>query len=224
MNLGKDSRRFAEELSDLLNKTVTTGIRLSSVLIRGVAHVGYRIGVDDIETKGIPVRVDDGPIGGYLGVSYRLAPDDEGEHLMVKSSVVGIFADEALDEALIHYDYERHKLHGYPEAHMQISAESPAWKKLRGKGSQKPLEKLHFPVGGRRYRPSIEEVIEFLVIAVGVDARTNWKKAVDEGRARFEERQFRAAVRRRPEWAFEQLKRDGHLVSGAGPGALNWVP
>ncbi len=167
----------------------------------------------DLATSCIPVTLGYKQPTGYLGLAFRLGPDAENKHLMVRSSVAGFFMDADLDQPLMHYDYERDKGDGYPEAHLQVEAESEAWSVLcdRVGLGERPLAKLHFPVGGRRFRPTVEELIEFLVAEVRVEARPGWEAKVEAGRERFEERQLRAAIRRRPEWALDQLRNLGHL-------------
>jgi hypothetical protein len=75
--------------------------------------------------------------------------------------------------------------------------------------SRKQLKDFHFPVGGRRYRPSLEDVIEFLVLEDIADAREDWSDVIQEGRTDWEDKQLRAAVRRNPEAALAQLREDG---------------
>ena len=213
MNLGKEAARFATELGDLLNGTITTGVRLTSVLVRGTAVVGYQIKATDLTTVGIPVTLGSKQPTGYLGLSFRLVPDEHKQFLMVQSSVAGFFVDAELDRPLMHYDFERDKGDGYPEAHLQVDADSEAWNELcvRVGIGDRPLAKLHFPVGGRRFRPTVEELIDFLVTEVHVDALPGWTAKVQAGRELFEERQRRAAIRRRPEWALDQLRKMGHI-------------
>lgn len=213
MNLGKEAAGFATELGDLLNGTITTGIRLTSVLVRGTAVVGYKIKATDLATVGIPVTLGNKQPTGYLGLSFRLVPDEHRQFLMVQSSVAGFFVDAELDRPLMHYDYERDKGDGYPEAHLQVEADSEAWNELceRVGIGERPLAKLHFPVGGRRFRPTVEELIDFLVTEVQVDALPGWTNKVEAGRELFEERQLRAAIRRRPEWALDQLRKLGQI-------------
>lgn len=74
--MGKEAAGFATELGDLLNGTITRGIRLTSVLIRDTAVVGYQIKATDLTTVGILVTLGDKPPTGYLGLSFRLVPDE----------------------------------------------------------------------------------------------------------------------------------------------------
>jgi hypothetical protein len=103
---------------------------------------------------------------------------------------------------MLHYDYERDK-DKYHEAHLQISADPAEWSAIcenRGLG-KRPFAKLHLSVGGRRFRPTLEDLISFLVAERLVTARPNWDTAVKAGQKRFEEKQLRAAIRRNPEVA-----------------------
>jgi hypothetical protein len=83
---------------------------------------------------------------------------------------------------------------------------SPALERLNGKEDEKrPLEKLHFPVGGKRFRPCIEDVIEFLINERLVHAHKGWEHRLEEGRARYRRSQLKAAIRRHPEVVEEYL-------------------
>jgi hypothetical protein len=115
---------------------------------------------------------------------------------------------------LLHYDYEREKGDDYPEAHLQVCATSPTWEGLTASyGSRgRALERLHLPVGGRRYRPTVEDLIEFLITEKLATGRTGWRKHVRRGRARFEESQLRAAVRRNPEAVIAILREEGLIT------------
>ncbi|MBU5422211.1 hypothetical protein KQI48_06000 [Cellulomonas hominis] len=57
---------------------------------------------------------------------------------------------------------------------------------------------LHFPLGGHRFRPAFEDVLEMLVREFGLDTRDGWREALDASRRRSREVQLRAAVREDP--------------------------
>ena len=107
----------------------------------------------------------------------------------------------------MHYDYERGK-HKYPEAHLQVDASGEAWDILcRPRGlSNRPLRRLHFPVGGRRYRPTLEDLIAFLITEDLADHHPGAWEHIEAGREDFRKRQLRAAVRRNPEDALSILR------------------
>lgn len=111
---------------------------------------------------------------------------------------------------LCHYDYERDK-EGYPAAHLQVVGTCPALDQLPCDRTSEELTKLHFPVGGRRYRPTIEDMIEFIVTEDFAEAREGWQDVVDEHRDGFRRIQLRAAVRRQPDEALDVLQDMGKV-------------
>src|SRR5688572_25689981 len=124
-DLPAEARKFADALSGLLNATVCNGVRLSAVTRpNGDAMVGYRLTKTNF-TPNLAFRL--GKSSLFCGLSYRLQPDDESNYLTVGSSFMGLFADERIDKPLLHFDYERGKADGYPEAHLQVDAGSPTW-------------------------------------------------------------------------------------------------
>ncbi len=214
-DLRRQAGQFGDELSSLLNNTICTGVRMSTIMRpSGTAVVGYKITKENQDaTEGIPVTLGSRPASCYLGLSFRLEPDEAQKYLTVTSSFMGIFLDQDLEQALLHYDYERNKTHGYPEAHLQVCASSDAWASLcRAAGMEdRPLQRLHLPVGGRRYRPTVEDLVEFLASEKMVDAHGGYMAYVNAGREVFQQRQLRAAVRRDPESALAILREEGQL-------------
>jgi hypothetical protein len=222
-DLKKESWKFKAELDELLNCTVCTGVSLKSIVTSDSPQrtvVGYRITKDNQDvTAGIPVTIDDSDPRFYLGLSIRLAPDEQQTYLMVTSSVMILAtAADVADEGniLLHYDYERgkHERDNYPEAHLQICASSDAWQGAgqRLDGKERLLERLHLPVGDRRFRPTLEDLIEFLIREKLAKAQSGWKSAIAKGRSRFQEKQLRAVVRREPEIAVSELEKLGYSV------------
>jgi hypothetical protein len=147
-------------------------------------------------------------------MSFTLTTDEFGEHLMVRSSYVGIFRDQKLEQCLLHYDYERNKREGYPESHLQVPADSEHWRALLDGSPQAAdnLGKLHLPAGTRRFRPTVEDVIEFIIVERIAEARDGWQRTLNASRDRFHRRQLQAAVRRHPDIAAEQLREQGYRV------------
>lgn len=193
-------------MSGLLNATVCNGVRITAVTMQQGRRVqiGYNIGADRLDaTEGIPLALGRRPPRLSLALSYRLVADDAGQYLMVESSFMGLSMDRHLDKILLHYDYEREKADGYPEAHLQIVAESEAWATACPQG--RALDRLHLPVGGRRYRPTLEDLVEFLIREDLAEGRKGWESPVQKGREGFHQKQMRAAIRRDPQTAREIL-------------------
>jgi len=53
----------------------------------------------------------------------------------------------------------------------------------------------HLPVGGRRFRPSLEDVVEFAIAELNVDAKDGYAQRIEEGRERWRCLQVKAAIR-----------------------------
>lgn len=210
-DLERDSRALANEFTELLNATVCDGPRLSCVISpgreRSRAVIGYEIAKDQLDLqKCIPITTGSEP-KIWLGFSMRLEQDFEDKYLMVRQSVMLLSTSADPGDTLLHYDYERDKPDDYPDAHLQICATSEHWERIgiRLDGSERPLERMHLPVGGRRFRPTLEDIIEFLVSEKLVQPKDGWKTAVTEGREQFRKKQLRAAIRRDPETARDAL-------------------
>jgi hypothetical protein len=208
---------FAAELTDLLNHTITDGIRITAITDKAgqQARIGHGLSPSDLSALDtIPLAFGRKTPHLYLGLIFKMAADDAGRYPMVRSSVMYLSADADGIKTLLHYDYERDKTDDYPEAHLQICATSEEWEEAMASYGPRgrALKKLHLPVGGRRFRPSVEDLIEFVVTEKLASGRPGWKAHVDRGRERFEERQLRAAVRRQPEIALAILREEGHIL------------
>lgn len=200
-DLERKAFEFAQELQSTLNATICRDVRLRAVqrplAAAPVFTVGSGLSRSNLtQPTGFPVRIDNKKPRIWMNLSYQVHLDHEAKYLTVQASYCGIFSDEELECCLCHFDYEREK-DKYTSAHLQVHGVSPALEALNRAGDEKrPLEKLHFPVGGKRFRPSLEDIIEFLVAERLADGREGWRQVVEAGRDRFHRRQLRAAMRR----------------------------
>lgn len=214
--------KFADELTDLLNKTVCHGVRLTAVISDpSRVVVGYKITSRDLVVKqGMPLCLGRGAPTAYLNAFFRLDMDHEGRYLRVLVSVLGLYEDPELDRALIHYDYEREKGDGYPEAHLHVCARPESWDTIcaRSRGDNRSFDRLHLPVGGRRYRPTLEDLLEFVITEKIAQPRPGAMQEITKSRRAFERRQLRAAVRRDPQAALDILTEMGQLDQPGAPG------
>jgi hypothetical protein len=71
---------------------------------------------------------------------------------------------------------------------------------------RRELERLHFPTGGRRFRPILEDVIEFLIVEGLADSRDGWKDVLRAHRQAYWRIQSRAAIRRDPQIALDAVR------------------
>ena len=219
-----DARSFADDVTGLLNGTITHGIRVSAAAVKGgadqgnVAQVGLGVGRANLSPRLIPLTLGNSKPTAYLRVAYLLKSDLEGTHLAVAQSRYGLYLDENGEKMLVHWDYDREPKNEYPGAHVQVNGECEYFDILTNQARnagrispKRPLRDFHFPVGGRRFRPTLEDVVEFLAVEGLAEMRNDWETVVKEHRDRWEERQLRAAIRRFPEIARQQLREDHQI-------------
>lgn len=158
-----------------------------------------------------------------LSLAMYLSLDRSGKYLKtVRSDMV---VKSVLDRTpLIRLDY-RSDMTTAPMAHWQIHAERGAFSHLLARAhAQAPprvdkphaLSSLHIPVGGERFRPCLEDVLQFLVQECGVDSHPGWMDVVQEGRRMWRRRQLRATIRDAQEETADVLRGLGWQVE-AGP-------
>ncbi|OYC95923.1 hypothetical protein [Microbacterium sp. Yaish 1] len=79
---------------------------------------------------------------------------------------------------------------GPPVSHWQFHGERGALSFVLARAHQKgkkgsapmSLSSLHFPTGGRRFRPGVEDFIQFLIDDCGFDRQPAWRRAIEDGR------------------------------------------
>lgn len=215
-DLEAEARSWAKRLSELLNGSITQGIRLSAVgRSDGVCTVGCGLTKNSLAPKVIPLTTSQAKARCFLYAVWTLDLDDEGGRLTVTKSKIALRTDDGDGaEDIFSYEYGTDPDDEYPDAHLHVAGESPLLDELcEQMGARTRLRDLHFPVGGRRFRPSLEDVIEMLVTEGFVEARDGWRDVVEESRRAFQAGQLRAAVRRDPETARAELEALGPPAS-----------
>lgn len=220
-DLGAQARAFAASLTDLLNATVSHGVRLGCAeSAPGCFIVGRGITKNQLVVRDlVPLTLDQRAADVYLLVTNLLVADSSAEGwLTVDRATYTIQASPSPgQDVLCSYDYARNVNNGYPEAHLHVYAPlSDSFScvtKAVGRDPD-PLDSLHFAVGGMHnedggihYRPILEDVIEMLVQERLVRARPGWQATVDAGRKQFYETQLRAEIRRNPDIARDAVSK-----------------
>ena len=146
-----------------------------------------------------------------LAAIYKLCVDSYGNHLAVEHSSFVLKAK--LDRTpIIRWDYDR-EARNKPSSHVQVTAHRGALSHLLSRLEHETphsIESLHIPMGGERFRPCLEDIVQFLIQDCGFPGETDWKAAVQEGRAKWRRIQARAAVRDSPVEAAAVLKALGY--------------
>lgn len=206
--LQQRARLFAEELNTLLNGTVVHGPRLTTVTSRtgDRAWIGFGITPTElVPVRGMPLTISDAPPKSHLHV-YHVMTLDEAGYLTTARSDAGLYVDPDLTRCLCRYDYERDKA-DYSEAHLHVYGETNAIEAaaLSDPDAAKRLGDLHFPVSGRRFRPALEDLIDFTVTEGFAKAKPGYTAVLKQQRERFYRIQLRAAIRRNIDIAREAV-------------------
>lgn len=184
-----------------------------------------RAAIQQDPATGIELKVN-GKTLLSLTVEFRCCLDSSGRFLAIKSSKIHVFAGNKADRTpLFRYEYVRDP-EGVPAAHIHVHAHRDAFtatmvrsgkQTKRGKRRADPenfpaLSELHFPVGGHRFRPCLEDVLEMLIDEFGVDHTAESRRLLKEGRARWRKIQQQAAIRDDLQNAIDYLEQEGFDV------------
>jgi hypothetical protein len=152
-------------------------------------------------------------------------------NLAVEKSDFHVFAYEYPREPLFRYEYLRTPTSGIPAAHVQVHARRDTVTYLMarcGIGSQRAKQRSkkvyageeiphlsdpHFPVGGPRFRPCLEDVLEMLIEEFGIDCAPGGRAALQRGRLVWRDAQLGAGVRDDPATAVRVLREIGYEVT-----------
>lgn len=224
----KDSR-LADEVSGFVAQLQDT-IELTLKGIQGplkteVSPTG-KLTVTTKNKAGIPLTVDDSEVL-TLKLHYHCAWDSTKQFLAVDASSFAVTLP-GVTEPLLHFDYVRKPQSRIPGAHINVHGHRDelvyamlvAGKKFRGKnrvkgvldGKVPRLADLHFPVGGSRFRPCLEDILQMLIYEFGIDTETGWQDVLEDGRRVWKDNQLGAAVRDNPTKAVQQLEIMGFKI------------
>lgn len=217
-DLDTQARRFAGETSELLNNTVTDGVRVSALrTAAGRTIMGTGISRSHASPNPIPIA----PSGSkpvvflYLVHSYELDP--EGVYLTMSTSTMSLYTSPEMedDQLIVGIDYVRSPSNQFPGSHLHVAGHRDDLDAvyLGDERKTRKLRDLHLPVGGRRFRPTLEDLVEFMVTEEMVVPRPKWRQVVEEHRSRWEAIQVKAAVRRRQGDAATALREAGWTVT-----------
>ena len=149
-------------------------------------------------------------------------------YLAVAKSEFGVYVGaKAAGEPLYRYEYDRGITGGLPAAHLQVHAHRDGLTyvmaragnqtkrgRARAAGNEVPrMSELHFPLGGHRFRPALEDVLEMLVTELGVDHEEGRQRSLREGRRTWRLTQTQAVVRDSPRTAAASLRELGYTVT-----------
>jgi hypothetical protein len=212
-DLQQQAEEFGREMAGLLHATLPG---LPAVTIEILQHNDRAI-IWPPNGKPLPLRVSGQQLASMkLSVACEL--DSVGRYLAVAESTFNLLA--TLDRTPVFRIHYRRSPNAEPTAHVHIHAHRGALSHLLSQSSHKhphDMSSLHIPVGGSRFRPCLEDFIQFLIVECGFDAKPGWQSHVAAGRERWRCRQAAAVVRDVPEEAARVLRDLGYKVESPDP-------
>lgn len=218
-----------EEQAQVLAEDVAQS--LAAFLGRGVGFEATRSG------SRVVVANSSGPLTMTVGgrellsceVEYLCRFDHAGEFLAIHTSTVKVHgSSRPKGEPLFRYEYVYEQAPHLPSAHlhvhahrdqfthvMTLAAEGGAPHRQPSKADSLKVARMstvHFPLGGHRFRPSLEDVLQMIHTEFGVDVGPGWENRLDAARLAFRRKQTRAAVRDCPSQAAEVLSSLGYRI------------
>ena len=225
MTLSSGLRVKAQEFTDDLNQLIEAVIGVSDAfqIFRQSGEDLLLIAVSEYSSRDIPGlplkrRIDESPYL-FLRGSFKVMLDSQKEFLQVNNSIFGLWVKtphRKYPRPFVRVEYDRNKKRASP-AHIQIHAKSEdlEWiDKSAGMLNPRPLQKIHFPAGGRPFRATLEDFLFFLDRdKIFTDWEPGWEGAVAKSREKWLTIQVRATVRRHPELIAQALRGIGYKVS-----------
>lgn len=231
MTLIDKANEFAVTLTEVINGTVSNGIEFVVTPLEG-EEIAWIFPKDSSPSKLelIPIQVGGSTAENsrlWLNVWFKVKFDSDSQYLTVQQSLFSFVLDKQSERPAVRIEYDRDKgyepddrdqgIHRRGAAHVQIhgvSEEIAYIQGLNGTKKLRNLSKFHIPVGGRRFRPSLEDFIEFLRLEDLIsELHSGWQDVLIKHRAKWLEIQLRSAIRSDPDTAAEVLRTMGFLVS-----------
>lgn len=230
-SIEEQSRAFSQRIEDLLQNVLGplpseqnyTADPQGSYLRGGIS--GYVI--QQFQKGGIPLIID-GSAQLLLSYNFHCSCSSASGNLQVEASSIQLSC-YANHEPIVRYDYLRNKTHEIPNAHINIYGSNDTVSRIMlactqgkraksrrkefvDKGDFPTFSKLHFPVGGNRMRPGIEDVLQFAIYEFHIDVQPNWQEAIEKSRSEYRKRQVAAIVREFPDIAYQVFKDAGYSL------------
>lgn len=157
----------------------------------------------------------------FLRAKYTVDVNPDGSYLRVVSSSLGLWVDvtegQRPPRPVVRVEFDRRRLQpGRAAAPVHLHANSPELAWIYGSSGQPSphLHSLHFPAGGRRFRPTLEEFLLFLDReSLFNDWKDGWKPKLIQSLEAWERLQARATARQYPEQAVGALEALGYGVT-----------
>lgn len=199
-DLAASGRAFADRLKETIEAVLPGTVSIGAIIAQDQNSMVITA-VNGSQSVDMPLTLSGERVATWR-LSYQTSMDHTGQFLKtIKSAMVLTSVFEKTPLARLEYDS---KMRTAPIAHWQFHGERGAFSHLLARAhsarkyvTDKPhaLSSLHFPVGGERFRPGVEDFLEFLVRECGVDREDGWESAIQDGREIWRRFQMRTATR-----------------------------
>lgn len=225
--LEEESAAFARRISDAVSSFIGQTVPFKAT------SSGSRFVVSD-DTDGIAIPI--GEVGTLaLEVNYRCELDGAGRYLKVLNSKVAVYAgSRPKGDPLFRYEYVHDQGDGLPAGHLHVHAHRDQFTRVmtlaavsgvsrRQAAPDSELEaarmsRIHFPTGGHRFRPTIEDVLQMIEEEFGAKPGPTWRGVLRTNRVQWRRHQTGAAVRDCPSEAVRVLEELGYVVAAPTEG------
>jgi hypothetical protein len=234
-NLQAQAEDFASDLNNLIKKTFKgkqPQFRAITDSNSGRVSINTHIDIDGKQNVG-PISVS--LIGRrripkvLFDIEFECQWSSEFNFLAVQESSIELRLDGTRNP-LFRYDFDKHKSGENPSAYLHVHAhrDEIAWLMIQGngakprerkrKGTMPVLSSIHFPLGGERFRPCVEDILQFCIYEFGLEVKTTSRNALETGRVQWRNKQLKAAISDSPLIAVAALREYGWVVE-PGPEA-----
>lgn len=217
--LARRAESFSRQLADLTSAFTGTPVAFRALTRR----TGERVVVEPCD----PVEVTiDGRALLSLEIKYLCRFDHVGEYLAVHDSTIKVHAGpRPKGDPLFRYEYVHDQSADLPAAHIHVHAHRDQFTAVMERAghvgharrqAKQPgdfevarMAGLHFPVGGHRFRPGLEDVLQMLHVEFGADVGPDWESTLRSARETYRRNQTGAVVRDCPREAIRVLRELG---------------
>lgn len=152
-----------------------------------------------------------------ISAAYRMCANSTGEHLAVDSSAFKIeYRSTKRPVPIVRFEYDRHA-RNKPASHFQFHADSVPLGILlvRAGCHDKAVEqsKVHYPMGGPRFRVCLEDIIELVIREFGAESQPGWEHVVQQGRKNYRAIQEETVIRQHLPRAITMLENMGYTIT-----------
>lgn len=217
----EDAAQFADDLTSTIQGVFPDSAQLEVRELRGRVVIG--LFDDEDNHRPFALKIGGRHVANWM-LTMGLDLDSRKQYLKVMKSNFSLSA-RADRTPLVRYEFDD-AMHTAPVAHWQFHGERGAFSHLLGQAqavgrevTPHSLSSLHFPVGGSRLRPGVDDWLEFLVQECAFDADKGWQTHVESSRRRYRTIQARTIARDMQCEAADVLREAGWRVEPPEQGA-----